>query len=392
MARIDRVRRRKRLWLAGALLAAAAGLVARAWLRPSPQALYDRAVLLLSSNPVAAEELFRKSLVCAGGGFPDAQLQLALLATRRHDWNQVRTICAGLDQPGVRSDLLLELGREAVAAHEWDLARRVRGELRERPPREAAPALQNLAALYRLHRRPAEELACLEELTTIAPDDPRSWWQLAQAYEVRESPADAAAAYRRALEHELPRKDEFEMRHRRIERLLDVGDADAARDELDRLVARGDSQVARLQVHRAHLHRLAGDFRGALADLESVWPQIGEIPEAIKLRAILQFDAGQLEEARQGLEIVIAVRPFDEMAHFKLAEACRRLGLSEEEQAHRELHRSIQAKRLEIRRLTAQLDRAPPTRDVCLKLARLHRELKERDRATYWTNVSRTLE
>jgi hypothetical protein len=182
------------------------------------------------------------------------------------------------------------------------------------------------------------------------------------------------------------------MRHRRIERLLDLGDADGARDDLDRLVARDDSQVARVQVHRAHLHRLAGEFGAALADLEPIWSQISEIPDAIKFKAVLQLDAGQFEDALRGLEVVVEAHPFDETAHFKLAEACRRLGLEDEEQTHREQHRSIQARRLEIRRLTAAMDRAPPTRAACLTLARLHRELAERDQATYWTNIARTRE
>ena len=182
------------------------------------------------------------------------------------------------------------------------------------------------------------------------------------------------------------------MRHRRIERLLDCGDAEAAQEGLEQLEECDDSQVARMQVHRAHLHRLAGDFRAALADLEPVWPQIGELPDAIKLKAILQLDAGRFAEARRGLELVVNARPFDEVAHFKLAEACRRLGLADEEQTHRALHRSILGRRLEIRRLEAQLDRHPASREACLKLARLYGELQENDRAKHWAEVGRTLE
>jgi tetratricopeptide (TPR) repeat protein len=377
---------------AALLIVAGAALSGWLWLRPSPQALYQRALRIVSSDPAAAETLFRKAVARAGGNFPDAQLQICRLAVRRRDRDEVRKICATLDWRGGRSDLILGLGRDAVAAGDWGLARQARIELGTRPRQEAAPALENLAEFYRRHRQPAEELACLVERVAVAPDDPRSWWQLALAHETRENPAAAAEVYRRAIEHTLPPQDDVEMRHRQIERLLDCGDVEAAREGLARLEARDESQVARMQVHRAHLHRLAGDFEAALADLEPVWPQIGEIPDAIKLKAILQLDAGQFDEARRGLQRVVDAHPFDEVAHFKLAEACRRLGLADDEQTHRARHRGILAKRLEIRRLAAQLERRPANRQDCLTLARLYRELQEHDRARYWEDVSGTLE
>jgi tetratricopeptide (TPR) repeat protein len=392
-APVDQDRRRGAWRLAAALLVAAA-VSFGVWicLRPSSQALYDRALPLISSHPEEAEALFQKAVARAGGDFPDAQLQLCRLAIRRRDHDALQALCARVDWRAGRSDLLLNLGREAIAASDWDLARRVRAGLAARPPHEAVPALEVLAELYRSQRRPDEELACLEELTTIAPDDRRGWWQLAGAQERRENPADAAEIYRRALECHLPRRDEIEMRHRRVERLLDIGDAAAAGEEIEQLVERDGSQVARIQVHRAHLHRLLGDFQAALADLETVWPQIGEVADAIKFKAILQLDAGQFEDARRGLESVVEAQPFDEVAHFKLAEACRRLGLVDEEEMHRNLHQRIQTARLEIRRLKAAMDRERPTRAACLKLAELHRELEEQDQVTYWTNAARGLE
>jgi tetratricopeptide (TPR) repeat protein len=370
----------------------AVGLAAWNYLRPSPDALYEEAAKIVASNAREAERLFRRSIARAGGRFPDAQLQLSLLEILRGDWDAARKTCIGLDWQGGRSDLLARFGQEALAAREWDLAMQAFLELRKRPSPEAVVAVQGLATLHQLQRRPAEALASMEELTALAPGDPRWWWQLAQAHERRENPSAAAAVYRRALEHALPRPDVIEMRHRLIERLLDEGDRAGARDELERLVALGDLQVARNQVHRAHLDRLAGDFQAALADLDLVWSEIHEMTDAIKLRAILQLDVGHFDAARQGLEIVVAAHPFDEVAHFKLAEACHRLGMTECDRNHRALHQTILARRREIRRLLAHSDLSPPTRDTCLELARLHRELEENDKASYWLRAARDAE
>jgi tetratricopeptide (TPR) repeat protein len=389
VATIDRAspRRCRRVSLA-VLLMVVASLIAWLSLRSSPEELYGRASKTISTNPSEAERLFQKAVDRAGGRFADAELQLCLLAITRGDWEATRHRGATLDWQRGRSNLLAMLGSEALAAREWNLASQAFLELRERPGPEALAALQSLVTLYQLEHQPAAALASMEELTSRAPDEPRWWWQLARAFEVREDRAAAAAVYRRALAHRLPSNDEVEMRHRLIERLIDDGDAAGAGAELARLVADGDPQFARNQVHRAHLDRMAGDFQGALADLEQVWDEIGELTDAIKLRAILQFDAGQFDAARRGLEVVVEAHPFDEVAHFKLAETCRRLGLSEEEQSHRELHQIIQAKRLEIRRLSARSDRIPPTRATCLKLAQLHSELDESERASYWIRAA----
>jgi tetratricopeptide (TPR) repeat protein len=372
-------------------LAAVVAVALGAWiaLRPSPQTLYERAEALAAASPVEAERLFRQAVARAGGRFPDAQAQLGLLAARRDAWDEAQTMCDSLDLRAVHPRLLLALGREAVAARSTTVTGRVLAELRERPGSAAIPALQELATLCRMRRQPAQELVCLEHLAAVAPDDPRWWWQLARAHEARGDPGVAATVYRRACDRELPIRDRVEFQHRLVERLLDVGLTGEARHELERLIALDDSETARIQVHQAHLHRLTGDFRAALADLEQVWAQIGETPGAIRLRAILQLDVGDFDAARQGLETVIAANPFDEAAHFKLAEACRRLGLADDTRIHLQQHHEIQSRRQEIRRLMSGFDRAPATRELCLKLARLHDELGESEQATYWFQTAR---
>jgi tetratricopeptide (TPR) repeat protein len=380
----------RRIVLVG-ILATGAALAAWMALRPSPPALYERATRLAAASPDEAERLYRQAVMRAGGSFPDAQMQLGLLAARRQAWEETEKICDSLDWRAVRADLVVALGREAVAARNTTLTGRVAAELSRRPRSTALPALQELATSCRGHGLPAQELTCLELQTVVAPDDPRGWWQLARAYESRADPVAAATVYRHAGERDLPPRDRVEFQHRLVERLVDAGVADEARDELNRLMAMDDTQTARIQVHRAHLHRLDGDFRAALADLEKVWDQIREAPGAIRLRSILQLDAGEFDAARQGLEEVVAANPFDEAAHFKLAEACRRLGLAEESQIHRERHYEIQTRRQEVRRIKSNLDRAPPTRDQCLRLARLHDELGENEQAAYWFQAAREI-
>src|SRR5262249_32778007 len=123
-------------------------------------------------------------------------------------------------------------------------------------------------------------------------------------------------------------------------------------------------------------------------NLELVWKEVRGSPEAVKLRSILQLDLGMSEEARRGFETVVAAHPFDEVAHYKLAEACRQLGLTELEHTHRELSREIQTKRQTIRRILRDSEREPVTTDDCLRLAKLYRELGEQGPADHWSAVA----
>jgi tetratricopeptide (TPR) repeat protein len=238
------------------VVVAAVGLVAHVCVIPAPQFLYERGCRALGSDPARAKRLLTTAVAKSGGDFPDAQIQLCILALSERNWDEARAVSDSLDWRHARDDQLMSLGFVAQSARQFDLARRAFLELRTRAPVYAIVALQNLAAIYDLAGRADDAIDCLEEITRAAPEQPHGWCQLAQACDKYERREAAIVAYRRALENHLSGRDERAARHRLVELLIDAGEAAAAGDELERLVAGGNRDGARIERYREQIARL----------------------------------------------------------------------------------------------------------------------------------------
>src|SRR5262245_39712949 len=105
------------------LLAAAVGVALWNPLRPAPATLYDQAALFLPSEPDRARWLLRTAVAEAGGDFPDAQIQLCLIAIRTGDWDELDELCASVRWDGADSAALLSLGYMASGARQIAPAR-----------------------------------------------------------------------------------------------------------------------------------------------------------------------------------------------------------------------------------------------------------------------------
>ena len=239
------------------LVVACVGVVLWDPVRPAPAIIYERACAVLPSDPFRAKLMFRMAVADAGGDFPDAQAQLCLIAIRAGDANEVRRLCASLRWRGAHSESLRRLGYAALGARQTEPARQAHLELSRRDGSDSLFGWQGLATLFSIEKKTDQVVACLEEITRLAPEDPRPWKQLAAAHEEQHNPAAAAAAYRRALEHIVRRRDEIAVRHQLVARLLDAGELAAAGEEIDRLAARDDRQE-RVEPLRERLKRLLG--------------------------------------------------------------------------------------------------------------------------------------
>jgi predicted Zn-dependent protease len=209
--------------------------------RPSPRLQYERACSVLDSHPARAELLLRGLIGDAGGDFPDAQLQLALLAIERGDWGELDANCTSLDWDRTEAYLLMRLGGKAMDGGRIDVARQCFTALRHRQTPCSIAGLQGMAQLYDREQRPDEALRCREEITKIVPNNAYFWRLLAEARAARRLSAAAAAAYRPVLRQPLRRREEADIRARLVAQLIAAGDAAAAREELQRLASADDN-------------------------------------------------------------------------------------------------------------------------------------------------------
>src|SRR5262249_12670419 len=114
------------------VLAAAVGVALWNPLRPTPMSLYQQASSYLPSEPMRASWMLRTAVAEAGGDFPDAQIQLCLIAIQLRDWDELERVCATLRWENAHSDSLLSLGYMASGARQIGPARQAYLELARR--------------------------------------------------------------------------------------------------------------------------------------------------------------------------------------------------------------------------------------------------------------------
>jgi tetratricopeptide (TPR) repeat protein len=178
---------------------------------------------------------------------------------------------------------------------------------------------------------------------TATPGEIAHWTQKARQYELENDLVKAAAVYREALNSHLPETVAMRLRHRRIEVLILLGDASGARQELRRIREADLSRFdhVRVLVHEARLSRLEGHPQRALSFLEKALPELRYALDAVCERGILYLDLGRLNDAVRDLSQVVEAVPNHEIAHFKLAEAYRRLRRPREAERHRRAYERL---------------------------------------------------
>jgi tetratricopeptide (TPR) repeat protein len=180
-----------------------------------------------------------------------------------------------------------------------------------------------------------ERLQWAEQLAELTPDRASVWWQLAGTLESSQRITEAIAVYRRALQSNLPERDRAEMRFRLLDHFIFLGDAAAARQELEFFRSRQINSPL-IDVAEARLDRMEGHPERALAILNRIWSSIGNSPRVIWLRGRVHLDLGNLQAAADDFNLALVSLPTDEILHFNLAEVYRRLGELQKSQHHHE--------------------------------------------------------
>jgi tetratricopeptide (TPR) repeat protein len=224
----------------------------------------------------------------------------------------------------------------------------------------------------------------LRRLTRVDPTDPSHWRTLISRLDETGIQSDTIAVMREALAAAIPQPEKSRIRQELAGTLMLLGEAEEARKELEPLLAEA-GRPASADLLLVKLLRLEGQPERALSLLEEILPRLGSgSSDGAAQRAMLLIDLRRYEEALPILEQVVADEPFDQFAHFKLADVYRALGQAERAGRHAQLAAEIKQKRLRIHTLTKQAAQDPSNRQLFEELAELHRELNDNEAAVKW--------
>lgn len=341
------LRRLVRLTALGLALAAIGVLW---WVRARPAELYRDAERLWQADPVKADALLERSVELSAGDFPAAQLLRSRVLGSLGRWPEALGCFSLIERPAACDQQgLLDLAVQAEAAGQHMLAT-LALEAANRPGSKQTDVLKALLMLERNGAALEKLLAHCHELQTVAPGEPLGWQIEIAAHQSRKELRPAIDACRRALDAPLDDQTIREVRDDLAGMLMEVGELPSARDELDRLLTEDADEPALLLKH-ADLLRMEGKPDKALNIVEKVLRQAPSVA-ARMLRGVLYLDAGRYREAADDLDQVVADDPLNKEAHYKLSQACFKLG--EAERAKRHLRESQRLTRQAIDALDAR--------------------------------------
>jgi hypothetical protein len=379
--------RARRLWpfCLGALIviASVAGWMAWTAAHPSPTKLLQQATACSTHDPAQAEQLLTRAIAVAGGRFPEAESLLCRLSAERGDWNSALPLFARLELRDCRAEFLVKFGELALQDRHTAEGLAALSEVRRRKTPGSMPALEALFWHYRQDDDERDMLECLREMAELGGGKPELWLKLLEMLDKRMLDTEYMNALRMALRQDLPARDRAELQHRLVARLVDQGDAPAARQELAPLIE-NERLSPRVKLHQAAILRLEGHPADALQTLNEVLAVTGERPTAVQLRALIHLDLGMLAEAAEDFQKAVADDPYDLSAHFKLAEIYRKLGQLDRARKHQEISLQIRDKRQRINRLREIVNHRQGNRRIYEQLAELYLELNDSREAGQW--------
>lgn len=309
------------------------------WRHERPRRLFDEATEIILSRPETAERLLEQSVEAAGGNYPEAQLLRCRALGSMGRWDAALGLFSMIEDKSVCAPtelLLLSQKAHAAGQRQLELMTLVAAN---RPGSQQAKVLHRLIALELEESSPDEVLEHCGQLAGIAVDDPFPWLVQGRLYRKQKEALASARAYREALRRELNAREQREARAELAGVLMDAGELEEARKEMDRLLI-GEQPADDILLKDAYLCRLEGKTEEALRKSERLVAKSPASSAALMLRGILYFDLARFSEAAEDLSRVVAAQPFNKEAHYKLGQAFQKSGRPEQAAAH--LNRSAE--------------------------------------------------
>lgn len=357
-------------WVLLAALVSAAG--AAYWAFETPGGLFWRARSLEESDPKEAERLVIESVELAQGDYPDAQLFWCRLLIHSHRWTEALGCFDLIETPeACDQSELLDLGQKALAANQLLLAGNLLTAANRPGPGQPA-VLKLLIDLKEGVGQTAEALELAKNLSQLSPGSSKAWQIQGRLYARQKELPEALKACEKALERNPAPEDEAAIRSTMVQVLIDQGDVQAARGQMNRLLA-GDTPPS-LRIQHAYLLRLESRLPEALDEIGRALEE-DPSPRALMVRGLVLFDSGEFEKALADFRRITEAEPYNKEAHYKLAQSAERLGQADLAETHRAISRRLTAAAIELLEVEAALARDPQNRDRLGELADLYETL-----------------
>jgi tetratricopeptide (TPR) repeat protein len=306
----------------------------------NPQSLYLEAERSLDSHPEQAVELAQRAIVAAKGDFPDAHLLWCRALASQQRWDEALGCFASIREPH-RCTLseLLPLA-DAASQAEQPMLEELALDAAHRRSREQVEVVQRLVRLKYANREYGDVLRLCKTWEELEPQNNEPLEATMSVHQRTAEFTKAAEVARRLLRRPLTNDKRKQIQLALVGLLVDLGQAEPARQEVERLLAEGDTSPE-LRLRQAQLLRLERRFEEALREIQQLPHDEATALRALQLRGTLYFDLGQFERAREDLSRVIEQQPNHKEAHYKLAQALLRLGKQDEAQKHLQISQQL---------------------------------------------------
>lgn len=325
--------RRWPVWIAGGLLVAAAGWI---WIKVlEPRQLYRQAVLLLEQNPERAAALLDVAVSQSGGRYPEAQLLWSRAFVRMGQRQEALGCFSLIPQPAALNAVqLLALADDARRANDPLLAAYALEAIPD-SSEHFSDACRQLMELRFHEGRYQDVLAMGGKVTARRAGIPSTTFLMAYSHEQLADVTAAAASYAAYLnDSDGEPLERTTLARRQLLRLaLQLGQADVARRCLDELRTRGELATED-QLNHARLLRLEGNLDAAWTLVRSLREDKPSNLNVIELHGTLAIDRGEDALAEQDLRYVLQSQPWNNGAHYRLAQVLQRSGRKAEAETH----------------------------------------------------------
>lgn len=338
------------LLVAGATIALAIGWQYIA-ARQRAESLYQQGRNLLTTNPIAAEQLLEEAVSVAGGDFPAAQVCWARALVRLQ--RPVEALgCFSLTKRAALADHrdLLELADDALRMGLPKLATMACNTI---PKTSAArpEAIERLIGISRQFGHLEQALELANEATQLRPNTFLPWLRTGEIKEQLLDPFAAVTAYEESLKREVPPEQRLAALRSLARLKITLGEKEAARRYQDEVTSLAATRLTDDRLREASLWRMEGNTEAAWKETLTLLEENPQNLTAIELSGTLAMDRSDWPKAEREFRKVIARQPWNKNAHYRLAQALQHLGQANAAAEHFAANRRLTATSLKILRL-----------------------------------------